>query len=497
MARAFKLLAGGAFLVAALLLVRASRLTSRQLPVELRSSLASTAAMVSIDAQAAAERLSALVRIPTLCSDPISPAERMRFEELHALLAKSYPRVWSELEVETVGDASLLLHWRGRADALDPVLMMAHLDVVPIEPRSESLWKYPPFGGAIVDGKVWGRGTLDDKGAVCAWLEAVELLLVAGKRPARSVYFAFGHDEEIGGRNGNGLIAAELAARAVHLEFVLDEGGYLTEGVVQLVDAPLALIGIAEKGYLSAELRTVAEGGHSSVPSHPGAIARLARALDRLESDPFPARVDGATRTFLEWIAPEVGLPQRTLLANLWLCEGLIAGQLCAQARTAALVRTTHAATQIQAGVRENVLPTLAEASVNLRLLPGDTIDSALARMREVIADAEVELRAAPGAREASVLSSADAPAFRALQRAIACIEEEAVVAPYLVVGGTDARHYEPIADQIYRFQPYRLTPENLSRFHGPNEFVSIEQHADVIRFCVQLLLDLDWPATQ
>ena len=492
MARLTKLLAAGLLLLLLVALVRAARLGSRQVPRQRRLALAAQPDAPTIDAVAAARRLAEAVRIPTVSAAPLAAEDLARFEALHACFARNYPLTWSSLERELVNGASLLLYWPGRDLALDPILVMAHLDVVPVEPESADAWRHPPFEGVLAEGCVWGRGSLDDKGAACAWLEAVEAMLAAGEVPARSVYLAFGHDEELGGAQGNAEIARRLAERGRHLAFVLDEGGYLTQGLVSLVDGPLALVGVAEKGYLTVELQASSEGGHSSVPVHPTAIDSLARALATIEAQPAAARIDGATRAMLDWLAPEVGPWRRALLANLWLSEGPVVSTLAASPRSAALVRTTQAPTMIAGGVRENVLPTRASAQLNLRLLPGDTIESTLARLGQLVDDPSLELRALPGACEASAVSSARTPAFELIQRAIAAIDPEALVAPYLVVGGTDSRHYAGIAEQIYRFRPYRLTPESVARFHGPNEQVSIEQHADAIRFCLRLLRSLD-----
>ncbi|MFT4538324.1 MAG: carboxypeptidase PM20D1 [Planctomycetota bacterium] len=472
----------------AVTLIRSTQSSSRQLSSAQRRELADALDVFAVDANAAALRLAAAIQIPTVSDTDWSAASRARFEQLHALLETFYPLAWSELTIEVIREGSLLLHWVGEDPALEPVLLMAHLDVVPIEAETESQWEHAPFSGAIADGKVWGRGALDDKGAALAWFEAIESMLAAGVRPQRDTWFAMGHDEEIGGHQGNGMIAALLAQRGLRFAFVLDEGGFSTQGLVPLTDGPLALIGVAEKGWMTVRLQATAPGGHSSVPEHPTAIERVAAAIARVEQALFPPRIDGATHAFLEWLAPETDFATRCVLSNLWWSESIVTSMLGQNAKTAAMIQTTYATTTIQGGVRENVLPSFAQAAINLRLLPGDSVPSTLETLRDAIDDDLIELVLDKDAREASAVSSVDCGAFQLLQRSIACIAPEAIVAPYLVVGGTDSIHYRALSDRIYRFQPYRLTAGDVGRFHGPNEFVAIEQHADVIRFC-QLVL--------
>jgi carboxypeptidase PM20D1 len=474
-----------ALALAAVLVANALRLPSRRAaPPE--------AALVAVDPDAAAERLAGAIRFRTVSHEDPSKLDAAQFLALHAYLERAFPRAHAALGREVVGDYSLLYTWPGGDASLAPVLLLAHMDVVPVEPGTEETWTHPPFDGRVADGFVWGRGAWDDKGGMLAILEGVEALLAEGFRPRRAVYLAFGHDEEVGGRGGAARIAALLASRGVRPECVLDEGGVVSDGVVPGVSAPVALVGVAEKGYVSVELAVEGAGGHSSMPPPRTAIGVLAGALDRLEREQMPAGLTGASRQMFEYLGPEMSFGERVVFANLWLFEPLVVRRLAASPGTNAIVRTTTAVTVVEGGTKENVLPGRARAVVNFRLRPGDTADAVLAHVREVVADERVRVSAVPGsASEASPVSDAAAPSFALLERAIREVYPRAVAAPYLVVAATDARHYAALTPNVYRFLPVWVKPGDLARFHGADERVSVENYAGCVRFYAQFVRGL------
>lgn len=435
---------------------------------------------------AALNRLAGAVRFATVSNEG-GASDAAAFNGLAAHLQASFPRTHAALRRETVAGHSLLYTWPGTNASLRPILLAAHMDVVPVEAGTEAKWTYPPFAGVVADGFVWGRGAWDDKSAVLAILEAVEAKLAAGWRPARTIYLAFGHDEEVGGKGAQAM-AALLKSRGQKLDLVLDEGSMVVQGIVPGVEPPVALIGVGEKGYASVELTTSAEGGHSSMPGPDNAIVRLAGAVDRLVANPFPARMLPSMEGTLDRTGPSMDLPMRVVLANRWLTEPLILRSMTASPSGSAAVRTTTAPTIFAAGTKANVLPQTARAIVNHRLLPGDTVSYAVARDREVIDDPRVTVRAMPDARNPSRLSPTDGPAYAAVERAVARIFPDAIVAPSLVVAGTDARHYEPTADAIYRFLPVRANPAELARFHGTDERIAVADYARAIAFYGTLL---------
>ena len=471
-----------AAVLAAVLSFNAARFGSRQIDVPRNDEAAP-------DAAAAAQRLAQAVRFQTLSHQDAAKFPRSEFEGFHAFLARSFPRMQSALRRELINGYSLIYQWSGTEPSLKPVLVMAHQDVVPVDPASADKWLQPPFGGVVADGFIWGRGTLDDKGAVMALHEAAEALLAQGFRPKRTVYFAFGHDEEVGGRDGSAKIAEWLSAQGIRLESVLDEGQVVTEGIVPGFDKPVALIGIAEKGYLSVELVVEAEGGHSSMPPPHTAVGILSAAIARLEDSQFAATISDPVRSQFAFLGPEQGWFRRVLFSNLWLFAPLVKWQMEKAPSTNAMLRTTIAPTMLEGSIKENVLPMRARGVVNFRLLPGMSSEEAIRRVMAIVGDPRVRIAATGTSRsEPSPVSSTDSDSFRKLHRAVKATFQDAVVAPSLVLGATDTRHFIAISDDLFRFLPARLGREDLKRYHGVNERIGIDNYGEFVRFYMRYL---------
>jgi len=473
---------GIVLLLVAVLLLNTYRHGSRQINV-------SPFRPVAIDAGAAAERLGGAVRIRTISYDD-KPAAAEEFRKLHAYLEQHYPRAHAVLKREVVADLSLLYTWGGTDAAAKPIVLMAHQDVVPIAPDTEKDWQFEPFAGAVRNGFVWGRGTWDDKGNLFAIMEAVEILAAQGFKPRQRIYLAFGHDEETGGETGMKQIAALLKSRGVKADFVLDEGLLITTGVLKGLYQPVALIGIAEKGFLTLTLSTGTTGGHSSMPPRNTAIGTLSAALARLENTPMPASISGVPAQMFDAIAPEMGLANRVLLSNLWLFGPLVRGELEKNPGTNAMLRTTTAPTVFNAGNKDNVLPDRAEARVNFRLAPGDTQEAVIAHVVRAIDNPAVRVEPAKGAAsaEASDVSPTDGGPYELIARTVREVFTGTLVAPALMIGGTDSRHMREITGHIFRFSPVRATAEDLPRFHGTNERMSVQNYAELIAFYHRLM---------
>jgi carboxypeptidase PM20D1 len=468
-------------LLGALIFVRAATFASRQMRV-------APAPPIPLDQRAIVGRLSEAIKLKTVSLQSPSDAGAAEFQRFHDLLANSFPLAHARLARETVNDFSLLFTWKGKNPELKPILLIAHMDVVPVDPASEKSWSHPPFAGQVADGFIWGRGAMDDKASLMAILEAVEILLAASFTPERTLYLAFGHDEEIGGNGGAAKIAASLRSRGVELEFVLDEGMGILRGLVDGLKSPVALIGIAEKGYLSVRLITESPGGHSSIPPNRSAIGFVSRAVQRLEETPFSAKLAGPTRLMLDFLGPELPWNMRLVLANLWLFEPLVSRQLALSPFTNAVLRTTVAPTIFQAGVRENVLPAEASAVINVRIRPGDTIAGTLTQMQKTIDDPKVRLVPLMNQIEPSPVSDIDSPSFKVLQKSIAEMAPGVVIAPSLLVAATDSRHYASVTKNVFRFSPITLSPQDAERYHGVDERISIQDYERCVRFYMQLI---------
>ncbi len=440
----------------------------------------------AVDRERVAEDLSLAIAVPTV-SLP-SGGKTEHFTELHALLRERFPRVHAKLELEVVGEHSLLFRWRGSDPSRAPIILTAHLDVVPVEPGTEEGWTEPPFSGAHSDGFIWGRGAIDDKLGVIGVLHATERLLEQGFVPGRDVWLAFGHDEEVGGPEGAVRLAARLAEQGVHAELLLDEGGAIVEGMLPGLARPIALVGIAEKGMASFELLATGEGGHSSMPRPGGAIARLSRALVRLDEQPMPADLRGPSRAMIDRLTPELGFGPRLLLANLWLLERPLRWALARNPATDAIMRTTTAPTVLDAGSADNVLAAQARAVVNFRILPGDTVQDVELHIRDTIDDDGIAVRCATHCWDPSPTSGTDTAAYASIERAILWTWPDAIVTPSLVVGATDARHYAAVADGVYRFLPMRLAEADRARLHGTDERIAVDDLEAGVRFYLAFL---------
>ncbi len=467
---------------------RASTLESRQ-------PTAAEPAGIEVDLDAVVSRFSQALTYRTISHQELEDRDPIPFLEFHDFLERSYPAVHGALGRETVNELSLLYTWEGRDPSLDPVLLMGHIDVVPVIPGTEESWEHPPFGGVVAGGEIWGRGALDDKASVMAILEAVEQLVVGGFRPERTIYLAFGHDEEIGGPEGARRIAETLEARGVEpYALVLDEGGFIGDGSVSGIDSKAGVIGIAEKGFVTVELIVRGAGGHSSAPPESTSLGILSKAVTRLEESPFPAELDGATEAMMEYLAPEMPFGPRLLFANLWLTRPFLVRMMLADPSSAAMLRTTTAVTIMEGGVKENVLPIEARAVVNHRIRPGETVDTVVARVREVIADDRVEVRPTAWNADPSPISDPGSEAFGLLGRTLLEVMpgEEVVVVPYLVIGGTDAKYYSGRSDNVFRFLPVIGGDDVLEMVHGTNERITLESLELAVRYFVQLIRNTD-----
>jgi len=482
MAENILFLAGFAFIFAFLILsVRGPRPVSQKTKPQLVTDIV-------IDTAQAAQHLSAAIQYQTISHQDPAQVDQASFAHLHAFLEQAFPLAHRTLHKEVVEEHSLLYTWRGQQSDLKPILLTGHLDVVPIEPGTEQNWSHPPFAGRIAEGYIWGRGAMDDKMAVLSILEAVEHLLQTGFQPQRTVYLAFGHDEEVGGQ-GAKAIAGLLDKRGIQVEFVLDEGLAITEAIMPSVSQPVALVGIAEKGYVSIELVADGQGGHSATPPAHTAIGTLSTAIHRLEQNPPPARLADPGRQMLQCLAPHMPVGLRLIIGNLWLSGGLLKRQLAASPETNAMIRTTTAATIFQAGVKENVLPTQAKAVVNARILPGDTIPDVIDHVRRVVDGLPIQVRALEDSQNDDLpISDTDTASFALLEETIRQIFPQVIVAPGLVIGMTDCRRYAKLSRNLYRFSPLWVTPQDMSRIHGTDERIAVEHYGKAIQFFVQLI---------
>lgn len=450
--------------------------------------------LAEIDGEEVARHIGLAIQLKTISNTDPAKVDPLPFEGLRNLLQVLYPQVDDHLTREVINGGGLLYTWQGTEPDLDPIALAAHQDVVPANEAADSGWTHPPFAGEIADGYVWGRGALDCKGSLISIMEAVNNLIRDGFAPRRTVYLLFGHDEECSGTHGAVALADILEARGVRLALLLDEGGSVTTSTLPGIESPVAMIGVTEKGHLSLKLKATTKPGHASTPSTPTAIGALSLAIATLENNPFPQHLD-MVEFMMSFVGAELPFMDRLMLANTWLFGGAVKRKLSQNPSTDANTRTTIAPTILRAGSAENVLPATAEALINLQIFPGETVRETYERIYDLVADQTLEVLPAHGETlegdhtwEPTEISDIDSPQFRLLTRLAQSAYPEALVAPFMMNGATDSRHYSKLSHFIFRFSPILLSQEDQDTVHGVNERLSFENAARMVSFMQALI---------
>ncbi len=468
-------------IIAAIVGIKTLTFSSRQLPV-------SSQVSYPIDKQLAAQRLAKAIQFKTVSYQDVSKIDYEEFTRLQDYMEKTYPLVHSTLEKKVINNYGLLYIWHGQDPQKKPYLLLAHQDVVP---ATDEGWTYPPFSGTIADGYVWGRGTFDDKSPMIAQMEAVEYLIRDGFKPSRSVYFAYGQDEEPQGPNGAVKIAEYLKAQGLEFEYINDEGDVIISNAVPGISSPVALIGIAENGVLYLELSTESEGGHAGTAPKQTTVAILAAAIDKLGQNPFPCH--GTVKTF-DFLGPEMSMPYKMIFANTWLFGPFIEAQLSKAASTDASQRTVIAPTMFQGSSQPTVLPPRSTAVVRFGIIPGETIDYVIQRVNTVINDPRVTVKLYSGYdnRGPSPMSDTETSAYKTFSKTIREVFPDVLTTPHVALVRTDSYRYNDLSSSIFRFAPYRLTIADLNRSHGFDERVSVDNYGEMISFFIQLIKNSD-----
>ncbi|XP_004610123.2 N-fatty-acyl-amino acid synthase/hydrolase PM20D1 [Sorex araneus] len=439
------------------------------------------------------EALKAAIQIPTVSFGP-EEFNTTALAEFGEFMRRAFPTVFntSFIQHEVVGEYSHLFTVQGSDPSLQPYLLLAHIDVVP---APEEGWDVPPFSGLESDGFIHGRGTLDNKNSLMATLQALELLLVRNYVPRRSFFIALGHDEEVSGKYGAQKISALLQARDVQLAFIVDEGSFVLDGFIPSLKKPIAMISVTEKGGLDLLLQVDMTPGHSSAPPKETSIGILAAAVARLEQTPMPNMFeDGTLATTLQLLAKEFPFPASIVLSNLWLFRPLVSRLMEKNDITNAFIRTTTALTMFNAGVKVNVIPPVAQATINFRIHQAQTVQEVLEFVKNVVADERVQMHVLSAFEPLPVSPSDDqALGYHLLRQTIKSVfPEVSIVVPGTCIANTDSRHYQNLTTNIYRFNPVYLQPQGFSSIHGVNEKISIEAYETQVKFMFELIQNSD-----
>ncbi|WP_243059570.1 M20/M25/M40 family metallo-hydrolase [Nocardioides sp. SR21] len=428
-------------------------------------------------------KLQTLVRIPTVSYPDWDRVDVAAFDAFLVELAAQFPLVHERLGLTRVDTHGLLFHWAGRS-AERPLVLMAHLDVVPVD--GDAVWQHPPFGAEIHDGAIWGRGTLDDKGELVAICEAVETLLAEDFTPAQDVWLSFGCNEEVSGSAAR-LAVEELTRRGVRPWMVIDEGGAVATEAFPGIDVPIGVVGVTEKGVTSLELRVDGAGGHASTPARNAPTVRIARALQRLDRHQMPAHVPEPTLELFRRLAPHAPAALRPVMQNAGRIKPLVTKALVALGpETAATARTTFAMTTLSGSPALNVIASTAKAGVNIRITVGDTVASVLEHVRRTVDDDQVQVTLLEG-NDPCPVSPMD-EAFELIEATIVDVFPDAVPAPYVMMAATDSRHFTKICPRVYRFAPFRMTKEQRGSIHTYDEHLGVDALVDGVRWYQRLI---------
>ena len=438
---------------------------------------------VDFDRQAAIDSLAELIKCKTISYNDPTLEDDAEFEKLIALLPGLYPRVFDVCSFDRLPDRGLLLRWPGKSDK-SPAVMMAHYDVVPVD---EAKWDKPPFAAVIEDGCMWGRGTLDTKGTFNGIFSAANFLIGQGFQPENDIYFAFSGGEEVNGK-GAANIVEYFRIHNIAPALVIDEGGAVVENVFPGVKQPCGLIGIAEKGMINAQYRCVSAGGHASAPKPHTPVGILSKACTRIEGSPFKMHLTKPVAEMFDTLGRHSTFLYRMIFANLW-CFGWVLDLLgrSSGGEMNALLRTTVAFTQMEGSSARNVIPTEAKMVSNMRLNPADSVQGALAYLRSVVKDPQVEITVLESC-EPSHISRTDCEGWDRVASAVAQTWQGCIVSPYLMVQCSDSRHWGVISDRVYRFSAMDMTSAERASVHGNNEKIRLETIGKTVEFYIRLM---------
>lgn len=438
------------------------------------------------DLEKAIETLSSAIKIKTISYPDYERMDFKLFDEFLLLLEKSYPNINRVCKKELINGYCPVYLWESETKGNKPILLLGHYDVVPVEESKESDWEEEPFSGLLKDGFIWGRGTLDDKNQVIAVMESIEYMISNGHKLNRDIYMAFGFDEEIGGKRGAEKAVEYFKEKNIRFECAIDEGGSIITDMLDGLTAPLALIGTAEKGSTNIEITVRGQDGHSSMPPKNTAVGTLAKIISSVEKNPMPPRLTTPVRDMFKTMAPYVE-GKTFILKNIERLFPFINPILGKDSTINSLIRTTIAFTMIQGSQAANILPKTASAIANMRILQGDTSDSVIEHIKKVNPNIDFEVEKIL-VEEASDISNIDEESYKILTKTINKIYPEAVVLPYLMVGGTDSRKYFELCENIYRFSAVVLTKEAFGTIHSSNEKISVENFSNMIKFYIEFL---------
>jgi len=434
------------------------------------------------------QRLSKALQFETISDYDSTAFDPVVYKNFISYLQQAFPLIHQKLEFRLINEYSLVYYWKGTDTEKSPVLFLGHYDVVPAESSTLKQWAHSPFSGYIDNEWIWGRGAVDNKFLVMSLLETAEKLLSEKFIPRQDIYFAFGHDEEVGGEQGAQKIAEYLKTKNLEFDLVLDEGGIMVKDVFPGITKTIAFISTAEKGDMNIEMAVFEKGGHSSVPPQETAIDILSKAIIKLNKNPMPARLQEPTIEMFNILAPHFDGKTRFAIRHHRLFGKKILKKLTHNRGTNALIRTVMSTTMLRGGAKENSLPTFAAVNLNIRVLQGDSIESVMHYINKITDDSRIQLTLKRYSHNPSAITPSNGKAWQVLSNTIKDNWPDIVISPLVAPGTTDSRHYSSLSKNILRFIPVTVNHESKEQIHGINERIGITEYLKSIRFYTELI---------
>ncbi len=436
-----------------------------------------------MDKERLTKHLQEAVRIPTVTLTDNDLDGSIIFE-YQAFLEKTYPKIMAQATKTLVNKYAVIYKVQGSDDTKLPIGILAHQDVVPAPAEG---WSVPPFSGEVMENCVYGRGSQDMKSQMIAALEGLEILMEEGFKPTRSIYFCFGHDEELKGTEGALQISKHLEAEGVRFEFVIDEGGTVLDGKILGINNKIALVGTCEKGYADFSIEIEKLGGHASTPTSRTAVGMLAEAVYKVEKKKMPLRWSAPVKDMVKALAPHMNPVFKYMFVNRDVFSPLLLKILSiANPMTNGLIRTTLAPTQAEGASAPNVLPPKATANINCRINIGETYEDAKNHIQKVAGD-KLKITMLGGAANPSPVSDITSEAYGTLSKTIYEVFDGFITAPYPFIAASDAKHYYNLTNNVYRFTPFEKTEEDANRIHAIDERQNIDELANGTEFFLRL----------
>ena len=430
-------------------------------------------------------KLGEMLKIPTVSHEDRSQIDYDQFKKYIKLVKKLYPLVFSKCECTITEEYAIKIKLKGKTSE-DPTILMAHYDVVPVTEG----WDHDPFLGEVVDGYLYGRGALDTKNTMACALSALEKALEEDYVPQHDLYLCFGSNEEVYG-DSQVKIIEQFKKDGIKPALVFDEGGGIINNAFPGVKEDTAFLGVVEKGMVNVKLTLESNGGHSSTPRKNGPVIRLAKALTRLEKHQMKPQLMLTTKEMLNIMGRNSSFGLKLIFSNMWLFKGLVKKLFTmVSADTRALLQTTFAFTMLNGGNQTNIIPNHVEANINVRVAPFNTVDEVLTHIKKVIKDKDIVVSASDINKIYKECSTKQV-GYEIIKETTIETYPNTIVSPFIMLGGTDGRHYNEICPCVIRFSPMKVTNEDRKGIHGLNEKIKVETLEKCLEFYQRLLKKL------